>query len=205
MHEKLLTPYHQVSFNQRVSAAYCTYYGAVHNKATQVTEFDQEWRSHICTDFPKDAKESTTFKLVFLSLLLRMITYPLLIRSLFFLFLLAKKSLHSWFFFCFLNSDHWLWFCPRLGRCSLWDFSGCSHSAQRWCYAAGCSLLQLRPVPTGPHCLCRLLYVLLYILVFSCMGEMKAGKEVDFHRSLPHSEDFAFSAVLKLSRLNVLS
>lgn len=37
-------------------------------------------------------------------------------------------------------------------------FSGCSHSAQRWCYAAGCSLLQLRPVPTGPHCLCRLLY-----------------------------------------------
>lgn len=189
MHEKLLTPYHQVSFNQRASAAYCTYYGAVYNgKATQVTEFDQEWRSHICTDFPKDAKESTTFKLVFLSLLLRMITYPLLIRSLFFYFCWQKKvcTVGSCFVSLIQTID-----CGSVQ--GLEDvvcetlFSGCSHSAQRWCYAAGCSLLQLRPVPTGPHCLCRLLYVLLYILVFSCMGEMKAGKEVDFHRSLPHS------------------
>lgn len=35
---------------------------------------------------------------------------------------------------------------------------GCSHTAQRWCYAAGCSLLHLRPVVTGLCCLCRQLH-----------------------------------------------
>lgn len=53
-----------------------------------------------------------------------------------------------------------------------------SNSAPRWCNAAGCALLQLRPVRTGPRCLCRLLYGPLYVLVFQWIGGGGGGAEV---------------------------
>lgn len=43
--------------HQRASAACCIYQGAVSNKFTQVTEFDQYCGSDICTDFPKSVTE----------------------------------------------------------------------------------------------------------------------------------------------------
>lgn len=93
---------------------------------------------------------------------------------------------------------------------------GCSHSAQRWFYAAGCSLLQLRPVPTGPHCLCRLLYS---PALCPCLpvdwewgDESWKGGWVPLD-SLSHSGFVLFicvvvcplSSVIKLSSLHVLS
>lgn len=59
-------------------------------------------------------------------------------------------------------------------RWSLWDsvlrlFPHCTLNT------AGCSLLQSRPVPTGPHYFCRRLYVLLYTLAFLSVEEMKVG------------------------------
>lgn len=64
-------------------------------------------------------------------------------------------------------------------RWSLWDsvvrlFPHCTVNT------AGCSLLQSRPVRTGPHCFCRQLYVL---LLLSCLW--RRWMLVDFHRSWP--------------------
>lgn len=121
-------------------------------QSTQTHVLGCTWRDTFL-DFPEDVTQHMQCNIFISSIQKRDFICPGwtlrtdgLVRSSVFLFPLNKPVI-------VVLSKAWkVYFCETLSSQAV------SHSAQRWCYAAGCSLLRLRPVPTGPHCFCKLLY-----------------------------------------------